>query len=251
MSRENNNPSVVEVPFGDGSIQDTDAMVSVPLVASNGDKVKKFPFMSLFPAVASVLFAVATDPKKPEQIALAASMLTATTSPVLSNLARTSKDTHQHIETISGAFMTAAVAMMGLGAIKGVEKSDVPAAIVALTAISLFGLFALTNTGYNLLKSLGIIQSDKPLVEFIASSSGLLGSILFFVTQGMNYGAAKASGNASGMESAKLLMGASCLFIGATGHGAVDAARRVRNQQPELVAASGAAVPGSPYGAAA
>lgn len=195
---------------------------------------RQFDPMSSLPVAAAILFSIAIDPKKSEQIALAASMVSATTLPVISHLLQTSKSVHQHIETLSSALMTAAVAMMGLGAIKTVEQSD--AAKVGLTAIACFSIFATVNAGYNLLKSLGIIQSDKPLVEFIANGAGLVGSILFLATQVMNYETAKHANNADNKKAAGLLIAASCFFAAATGHGSVNAARRTKNQPSEPTA---------------
>ena len=216
------------------NVQDVSGLQSLQLTAPNAQQVALV--MKYFPLVSSALFTAAMDPKKLEQFAFAGSMLAATTLPVVAdlvNLRNKLSDRQRHlIETMSSSFMIVAVAFMAMGAIENVEKSA--SAKVGLSAVACFSVFAMLNMGYNLLKLLGIIKGDKPLVQLISSGSGLVGSILFLTAQVMNYVAANESGNKANMNAAGLLSGASLGFIAATGHGVFAAAQGLRKSLQEV-----------------
>src|SRR3990167_7011807 len=117
----------------------------------------------IFPLFATGAFASTTDIKKTESIALSAALVSSTALPVLSDVLKLTGRAQLSIETVSGLLMSAGVGMMDQGAIAENNKSL--RAIISLTAVACFSLFALINVTYSALKLIGYIQGRKPGME--------------------------------------------------------------------------------------
>lgn len=187
--------------------------------------------LKLVALIAGILFTFAMDKKTPEQIAIPALMLSATVFPVLSDLyadCRGLSDAkHQAIETVSSGFMTAAVALMQMGATQELGKST--AADVGFSGIVCFSAFALTNMFCNVAKLFQMLVNKNndetsqstpvfPRLTLFSNGSGLIGSVLFFITQIMGYYAARENNNESQKKVAEVLALASFCFIAVTGY---------------------------------
>lgn len=157
-----------------------------------------YTFRRLIPLGAVSVFASAVDSTDPEQAATAALMLGSVLLPLGRDVAvplcsappvkpePCLADKEQLIETIATLMMCVGVGLMGRGFIQ--EYYPAKSEEVGSTAMGLFAVFALMSLVNNVLKLTGHIDKNgKPLVEVIASFSGLTGSILFLVKQVMDH----------------------------------------------------------------
>lgn len=196
--------------------------------ANPHEPVSKFTYTvtKIFPLLATGLFASVTDVKKPESIALSSSMVLSALLPITADLLKkycaiTDKSVLR-FEIAASTFMSAGVGMMDWDAVKADNKSL--RAYLSLSAVGFFSLFSLVNTVYSVLKLADYVKKDKPLVEFLASSSGLVGSILFLVVNSLKYHAQHQSGQTAD-ESLRVMIVAALFTLSTAYHAKLAATK--------------------------